>query len=283
MKWLPAQYREHQRNFFGKAGISWHLAHVVRRVTLSPSSTSASSTSTSSSSTSSSPPTFEHRTLCHVFDSCTQDGPCVISILQHTISQLKKTMPNLNRVYLRSDNAGCYHGAATLLAVRPLYESTGVLVCRIDFSEPQAGKGPCDRSAATIKGTVRRHMNERHDCTNSTEFVTAASSTRHLSLFSSTIPRPPASSSKSTTKKPSWPGIRSINNVEYAVEEREDDDDGQVYDSFSARAWKAFGVGGGKELQLDDFEQQPIVPLREEQAKHVNDTWKAAKDEPEGW
>ena len=41
--------------------------------------------------------------------------------------------------------------------------ATGIHVKRVDFSDPQGGKGPCDRKAATIKAHVRRYINEGHD------------------------------------------------------------------------------------------------------------------------
>lgn len=41
--------------------------------------------------------------------------------------------------------------------------ATGIRVERVDFSDPQGGKGPCDRRAASIKAHVRRYTNEGHD------------------------------------------------------------------------------------------------------------------------
>ena len=49
----------------------------------------------------------------------------------------------------------------------------GFGVHRVDFSDPQSGKGVCDRKAATIKAHVRRYVNEGHDVQNTQEFKTA--------------------------------------------------------------------------------------------------------------
>ena len=35
----------------------------------------------------------------------------------------------------------------------------GVSVKRLDFSDPQGGKGPCDRKAASLKSHMRVHLN----------------------------------------------------------------------------------------------------------------------------
>ncbi|KAL9962224.1 hypothetical protein ACROYT_G031306 [Oculina patagonica] len=72
--------------------------------------------------------------------------PSVRSWLKH---------PEITSAALRQDNAGCYHSAAMLSACRLMGEATGIDVKRVDFSDPQGGKGPCDRKAASIKAYVR--------------------------------------------------------------------------------------------------------------------------------
>ena len=44
-----------------------------------------------------------------------------------------------------------------------MQQTTGIKIGRVDFSEPQGGKGPCDRKAATIKAHIRRFVDEGHD------------------------------------------------------------------------------------------------------------------------
>jgi len=50
-----------------------------------------------------------------------------------------------------------------LAACRLMKEATDIKVTRVDFSDPQGGKGPCDRRAGTIKAHLLRYINERHD------------------------------------------------------------------------------------------------------------------------
>ena len=47
---------------------------------------------------------------------------------------------------------------------------TGIAVGRVDFSDPQGGKGACDQKAATIKAHVRRYVNEGHDVETASQF-----------------------------------------------------------------------------------------------------------------
>lgn len=208
MKWLECKYREKQSDWFGKKGLPWHLIVVIRR----------------HNGRSDQAPTdlskiFEHRTFCHIFDQCKQDAVAVISILTDVLRRLKIDDPKLQFVYLRSDNGSCYHSAVTTTCIREIFINTGVLIRRIDFSEPQSGKGPCDRRAAVIKGEVRRYINEKHNCTTSDEFVAAAKSTRHLSIFGSELRTAGSStlSAKTSSKAPktTWSGISTIFNIQY--------------------------------------------------------------------
>ena len=208
MKWVEAKYREKLSEWYDKKGLPWHLTFVIRRqrkhATLSSSGVAEN---------------FEHRTLCHVFDQCKQDALCVVSIVTDVLTRLKASDNQLRFAYLRSDNGACYHSAITTTAVQEIFRKTGVLIKRIDFSEPQAGKGPCDRRAAVIKGEVRRHVNEKHDCTNSVEFVEASKSKQHLSVFASKSPMPNkyTSSNESTKRssKTTWAGISNLFNLQY--------------------------------------------------------------------
>lgn len=181
MKLLPMRYREKQSDWFGQIGMSLHISHVV----LAGQSIPARPTALRPDTT---PPhdakrLLRHHTFCHFFENCCQNGPTVVSILRDLFVRLKRLQPNLATVFLRSDNAGCYHGAEFILAVEQLYHETGVLVERIDYSEPQAGKSACDRRSADLKAECRRHVNEGHDITNGAEFIDGAKSTKQLSII----------------------------------------------------------------------------------------------------
>ncbi|CAF4911845.1 unnamed protein product, partial [Rotaria magnacalcarata] len=78
-------------------------------------------------------------TFCHVFNNCLQNSTTVISILEDVLKRIKFDHPEVETAYIIRDNAGCYHDSETLLAVKALFDSTGIFIRRIDFSEPQAG------------------------------------------------------------------------------------------------------------------------------------------------
>lgn len=97
---------------------------------------------------------FESETFVHVFQSCSQDSTVVVSIMQDVLVALKKEIPELQRAYYKQDNAGCYHSGYTIVSAKLAGDVAGVTVVRNDFSDPQGGKGMCNRQAATIKGNV---------------------------------------------------------------------------------------------------------------------------------
>ena len=148
MKWLPQRCRKTQAHWFGKRGISRHISAVVWRANA----------------------TLQHQTFVHIVEDCSQDANSVIQLLRHTLETLKREHPEIETAALRQDNAGCYHSIAMVSACRLMAGETGIRVKRVDFSDPQGGKGACDRKAATVKAHVRRYVNEGHNVVTAQEF-----------------------------------------------------------------------------------------------------------------
>ena len=106
---------------------------------------------------------FEMMTFAHIFKSCSQDNLTVQIIMSNVLGKLKEMMPTLRFVYYRQDNAGCYRSSNTILGAVKAGEACGITVRRLDFSDPQGGKGACDRKAATIKAHIKVHLNKGRD------------------------------------------------------------------------------------------------------------------------
>ena len=217
---------------------------------------------------------------------------CDACSIERRITLICRRNPtNLSNV--SADNAGCYHGAEFLLSIKQLFKETGILIrrsegrkckwhtrmfsiCLVDFSDPQSGKSACDRMAAVIKCNIRRHINEKHNCTNSKEFIEAARETNHLSIYASLV----ASEGRSpSVNKVGWPGISSFNNIEYSIvakpkasrtvaTTREEDD-------LEARVWRAWSVGIGKSFLWNDLHAVTCIsPLKTVDAiSSTNNNW----------
>ena len=132
MKFLPRCLKETQMEWFGKRGISWHISHCVRR---------------------------------------TSSNECEVSVYSHlfrqSISQSSEVVAAVifltPPAFYRSDCAGSYASGGPLVPIRHIGRLTGISIKRYDFSEPQTGKGPCDRSSTHQKSHVNRFLNEGND------------------------------------------------------------------------------------------------------------------------
>ena len=208
MKYLPRKYRESQTDWFGKRGISWHIATAMRK----------------------SKSQLQMRTFVHIFHSCNQDSVTFLAIVDGVLKQLKATIPELRRVHFRQDNAGCYHSASILLVIEQVAKKSDINIT-VDLSDPQWGKGSCDRKAATIKCHMRRFLNSGHDIETAEQMKSAMESSgcvprvRVMLCSSQDIPKPVAVK---------WEGVSFINNIEYG--------------SDGMRVWRSYTVGPGKVL-----------------------------------
>ena len=213
MKFLPRQYRESQGEWFAKKGFSWHITVAIRKKKSE----------------------METQAFVHVVEQCNQDSPCVVMLTEHVLATLKKENPDINRAFYRQDNAWCYHAAYTILACKEFSKRTGVCVQRLDFSDPQGGKGPCDRFAATMKNHVRAFIDEGNDVSTTAQFKNALTS--HGGVPGARVSLIQGSFSDKLTVK--LPGISKLNNFEF-------EDEG-------VRVWRAYGVGEGKLFPWSNF------------------------------
>ena len=223
MKFLPRKFRESQSDWFGKRGIPWHISVAMRK--------------NANNET-------EMLTFVHSFESCTQDSSAVLAIIDDVFTQLKEIMPEMNSVYLRQDNAGCYHCASTLLSVHRVATKHEINLRRVDFSDPQSGKGPCDRKAATIKSHMRIYVNAGHDIETALQMTTAIESSGGMAGVSMTVSGPQPTAKSAPVK---WKGVSFINDIEYS-------NDGM-------QVWRAYGIGCGKFLSWSNFCQASSSPL----------------------
>ena len=211
MKFLPQLYRESQQDCFVKRGISWHISVVFRRVRGE----------------------LQSQSFVHIIQQCNQDSTCIILIMQHVLKTLKAEHPEITTAFYRQDNAGCYHCANTILACPVIGKSTGIQVSRLDFSDPQGGKGPADRLAATCKSHIRIYMNEGHNVTKAEEMQEALLSHGGVNgvrvAVLQTVPE--------INQEQKIPGISKLHNFEFS--------DGALV------AWRAYNIGSGKRFVME--------------------------------
>ena len=145
-------------------------------------------------------------------------------------------MPEVSSVYMRSDNAGCYHCAFTLLSVYHVASEQAIELKRFGFSDPQGGKGSCDRKAATIKSHMRTHLNAGNDIKTALQMITAIESSGGIAGVRVTVSGPQPTAKSTPVKRE---GVSFINNIGYTKE--------------GLHVWRAYGIGSGKFLTLEQI------------------------------
>ena len=215
MKFIPRRYRESQTDWFGKRGISWHISVATRKVGGN----------------------LQNLTLVHVFDKSNQDSMYVIAVIDDVILLLKRAMPELKSVNFRQDNAACYHSSATMIGVQNLARKHKVAI-RMDFSDPQGGKGPCDRKAAVLKNHMRTYLNSGNDITNAEQMKTAMESNGGVRGLSVVLGGSLQVPEKYVPEK--WDGVSLINDI--------------VYKKRNMEVWRAYDFGTGKKIPYTKFE-----------------------------
>lgn len=210
MKFLPVQYREAQKDFFGKRGLSWHVTVVLRK--------NASGQ-------------LESQSFIHILESGLQDSQTVVPIMAHVLTCLKNQHPEITEAYYRQDNAGCYHSASTILACKMISERSGILLKQLDFSDPQGGKGAADRKSAQIKSHVKAYINQGNSVTTAKEFEKAILSGNGIKGVRVAVVKT-AIKKKDDSK---LPGISQLNNFTFTKK--------------GVLTRRAYGVGKGKNRQ----------------------------------
>lgn len=223
MKFLPRKFCESQCDWFAKRGIPWHITVAFTR------------------SEANAP--LEKLTFVHLFQSCPQDSVAVTAILQDVIEMLKERRPQLQKVYCKQDNAGCYHCGSTVVGSR-LNSLSDVKVERFDFSDPQGGKGEADRQAATIKGHINVYLNEGHDVNNAAQMKEAIESNGGIPGVIVKYVKPPELSAGKNVVK--WDGISTLNNFQFCPN--------------GITTWKAYNIGPGKLVPWKDIQTDGIFP-----------------------
>ena len=96
--------------------------------------------------------------------------------MKDVIGKLKSHLPQLKSVVYRQDNAHCYDCVTTIVGASFASRFYGVSVKRLNFSDPQCGKGPCDRNPASLKSHTKVYLNQGSNIETSKEMVDAIQS-----------------------------------------------------------------------------------------------------------
>ena len=108
-------------------------------------------------------------------------------------------------------------------------EINNLRLARMDFSDAQGGRGPCDRKAATIKSYIKVYLNSGHDIETASQMLEAINSFDGVAGVHAVICTPPTSALRKSIKSE---GVSFISNIQY--------------DEECLRVWKAYKISLGK-------------------------------------
>ncbi len=208
MKFIQTRFREKQSEWFGKRGLSWHVSSVISK--------------------NSETKTVNVASYVHLVNECNQEWFSVASLMEDLLRVVKASSPSVNKAYLRSDKAGCYHNNCLIAAARDIGKRVGVAIVRYDFSEPQQGKDICDRIICPLKSSVRKYCNEGHDVLNADDMYAV-------------IKKYPV---KGTTAS-----VSEVDESKKNIELNKIHNFGSYHNFDNIKVWTAFGVGDRKTLK----------------------------------
>ena len=228
MKFLQMKYREKQSDWFAKRGISWHVSTVIFKQDASSD--------------------VEVQTYAHLFDYCQQDWFAVCSIFENLLENILASKPLINSVFLRSDEAGCYHNNGCIASLKDVGLRLGVQVKLYDYSEPAYGKDVWDIILCPMnsKSSIRCYCDEGHGINCAANMCTAL------------LERP----------------VRGVSASVCVIDEKKNNLQVNKIDGFSKlhnftcddkglRVWRAYDIGPGKLIPFGDVvvDQQEITGL----------------------
>jgi len=155
--------------------------------------------------------------------------------MHQVLTTLKQEHPEINTAFLRQDSAGCYHSSRAILACRHTGTRCGIRVARIDFSDPQGGKGAADRLAASCKFHIRAYINEGHDVCTANDMKIALIFRAELEGVR-VVSMDTIAETQDTAQ--TIAGITKLNNFEFTSTD-------------TVTCWRVYGVGPGDVIKLD--------------------------------
>lgn len=135
-KVLPVKYRESQKEYFGKKGLSLHIDVFFYK----------------------SNDTLMKSVYFTVISRSDQDVYSTLCVAEVVIKQFQVDYPNIKILRAKSDNAGCYSGNGYIESEYLICKKNGIELKSHDFNEPQKGKDQADRESAIAKKYMTAYL-----------------------------------------------------------------------------------------------------------------------------
>jgi hypothetical protein len=207
MKFEVSKFMETQQEFYAKRVISWHVSVLAFNEN----------------------GFLKTLAIVHLLEHASQDSDCVIGILDSLFRIISSNFENPT-INTGSDNAACYH-SQDVTCLLPLFaDKHKVNLESYLFSEPQMGKGICDRKISVLKRTLIQYVNDGNNITNTDQMKNAFLSNPDLKDTIILCCSP--NESLNFKKKISFDGISKYHSI--------------LYESEKIKFFRYHGIGSGK-------------------------------------
>lgn len=153
MNYIPKIYRQETTDFYGLKGMSWHVSVVTYRRRLVD--------GLDDGSTDGENVVLKKLYLDHVCRNDTdKNAYAMCSILELVFRRIRKEVPNLKRIIIESDNAGCYNNKLLPFLAPFICQQYGLVLSKIIHKETGDGEGAADMHLATVIHFVERYIEE---------------------------------------------------------------------------------------------------------------------------
>ena len=239
-KVLPRSYREGQKSYYGKKGMSMHIDIFY---TKQPDDELLKQV---------------YYTLVYRSDQSKLD---TMNIASCVLSQFSKDFPEVHSVNGKSDNAGSYHGNQILENLYHLCKSTGLTLLRYDYNEPCRGKDQCDRESSGAKSLINSYVESGNDLLTTMDVFHALHHGKGASNAKVGIVE--IDSSLSTMSGQDITGINSYHSAEFL--------------SDRMKLYRYYGIGEGKVVKYADAKFEASLSVTTEFSKPCNESKKQKK------
>ena len=104
-----------------------------------------------------------------VIQRCEQGIGDTLILADVVLDQFCEDFPLVSEVYIKSDNAGSYHGNYCLKVLYNICKNKNIKLLRYDYNEPCCGKDQCDRESAAAKSLLRSFVDAGNDITTAND------------------------------------------------------------------------------------------------------------------
>ena len=143
-KVIPSKFREGQHDYYAKKGMFLHIDVLILKTNNE----------------------IRKCTYFTALGNCDQNVVDTLCITDHVLCEMKKEFPNLQTLYQKSDNVGCYAGNSVGEIECFLCKKYDINLLRHDYNEPQCGKDKANRDSAVAKKFLSAYIHSGNDCSS---------------------------------------------------------------------------------------------------------------------